>query len=511
MIVKGNSYSSASFWSMHLMRRDTNEEVRVVEMRGLTADTVRDALYEMRAIGQGAGVEKAFYIVSLNTKADEPLTPEQWSWAADRVERELGFEGQARFIVEHTKAGADGVARTHQHIAWLRIDVDTMRGISDSHNYRKHEIAARAIEQEFDLTPVESTLTRDKATVERVGRRPGSDETFRAMDSGIDPEAVKREITALWHASDNCQAFRAALEDAGYILARGDRRDFCIVDPAGDEHSLGKRLVGARAADVRAYMAEVDRGSLPALPRRGNSRAPDRRKAERRGLCGRKARRPWASSFPMSRRRSATNHRSSRRPLASWSRSRCPFPWTSSRPRHPRRRFLQARKRSRPLTPGSAKPDARRPGAPHGAHSPTARAALPVRSATCGTMRRAARRAKGAALRRARSMRAWRFGGACAPGGRTHWRKASRTPPSLRPTQPGKRAAAGATAAAHMGGTPASAGSRDIPQPAGSLARLDGRFRQRRRGGYPPETDGGDTPEEPDEPGPEPNEGPDIG
>ena len=27
----------------------------------------------------------------------------------------------------------------------------------------------------------------------------------------------------------------------------------------------------------------------------------------------------------------------------------------------------------------------------------------------------------------------------------------------------------------------------------------------------PPETDGGDTPEEPDEPGPEPNEGPDIG
>ena len=53
--------------------------------------------------------------------------------------------------------------------------------------------------------------------------------------------------------------------DAGYILARGDRRDFCIVDPAGDEHSLGKRLVGARAADVRAYMAEVDRGSLPSV------------------------------------------------------------------------------------------------------------------------------------------------------------------------------------------------------------------------------------------------------
>ena len=88
---------------------------------------------------------------------------------------------------------------------------------------------------------------------------------FRAQDTGLDPRAITAEVTELWQSADSGRAFAAALEERGYILAKGDRRDFCIIDQAGDEHSLARRISGARAADVRARMVDIDRDSLPSV------------------------------------------------------------------------------------------------------------------------------------------------------------------------------------------------------------------------------------------------------
>ena len=46
-------------------------------------------------------------------------------------------------------------------------------------------------------------------------------------------------------------------------MAKGDRRDFVVLDPTGDAHSLARRLEGVRVANVRARFADVDRESLP--------------------------------------------------------------------------------------------------------------------------------------------------------------------------------------------------------------------------------------------------------
>ena len=137
--------------------------------------------------------------------------------------------------------------------------------IHDSYNYRRHEEAAREIEETFGLRPVASTLTRDKENVPRVERRPDDWESFRAQESKIDPQAMKVELTELWQHSDSGPAFAAALEERGYILARGDRRDFCVIDRAGDEHSLGRRLSGVKAAEIRSRMEDVDRSTLPSV------------------------------------------------------------------------------------------------------------------------------------------------------------------------------------------------------------------------------------------------------
>jgi hypothetical protein len=153
----------------------------------------------------------------------------------------------------------------HQHVVWSRIDADSMTAIPDSHNYRTHELVARDIEQAYGLKAVPSTLTRDKEKTPRPERCPDDWESFRAADSKIDPKVMKAELTALWNRADSGQAFAAALAERGYVLAKGDRRDFCIVDAAGDEHSLARRIDGVKAAAIRLRMADIDREALPSV------------------------------------------------------------------------------------------------------------------------------------------------------------------------------------------------------------------------------------------------------
>jgi hypothetical protein len=260
MIINGGSRSNGSFFARHLMRADDNEQVSVIEMRGLGAETVPDAFREMRAVASGTRCTNYFYHANLNTRADERLTPEQWAQAVDALESELQLTDQPRFIVEHEKEG-----RIHRHVVWSRIDADTMTAISDSHNYRRHEEVATALEEAFGHEATARALTRDKDTTPRPGPNEKDWESFRAQESGIDPKAVKAELTDLWQRADSGQAFAAALEDRGYILVRGDRRDFCVIDPAGDEHSLARRIDGAKAAEIRARMADVDREALPSV------------------------------------------------------------------------------------------------------------------------------------------------------------------------------------------------------------------------------------------------------
>jgi hypothetical protein len=259
MIISGGSRCNWRFFSRHLMNRKDNDRVRLVELRGVSADNLLDAFREMEAVASGTRCKNFFYHADINPREEETLTPEQWEKAVDTLEKHLGLEGHSRFVVEHEKEG-----RIHRHAVWSRIDPDTMTAVPDSLTYRKHEAAAREIESDFGLKPVASVLIKDRETP-RPERRPQNWETFRGNKSGLDAEQVKAEVTALWRECDSGVAFKAALEEKGYILCRGDRRDFCLIDPAGDEHSLARRIAGAKAKDVRERMKGIDREALPTV------------------------------------------------------------------------------------------------------------------------------------------------------------------------------------------------------------------------------------------------------
>jgi hypothetical protein len=240
VIIKGKSVGGAKRLAVHLMRTDTNERAEVKEVRGVVAEDLRDALLEMEAVSAGTRTTKPFYHGSINARADERLTDKQRTQAIDRLEAELGLSGQARVVVVHEKEG-----REHCHIVWSRIDLDRMAAISDSNNYRKHELVARELEREFGHERVQG------AHIEREGKRrpertPSHAEMLQADRTGLSPKEVRAQITELWQRTETGEEFAVTLWKAGYVLARGDRRDYVVIDPKGGTHSLARRVEGAR-------------------------------------------------------------------------------------------------------------------------------------------------------------------------------------------------------------------------------------------------------------------------
>jgi hypothetical protein len=279
MIIKGESVAGAGRLAVHLQRADQNERVEILELRDVAAQNVRDALFEMEALAAATKAEKPFYHASINTLASERLTAKQRERAIEVLEEKLGLTGQPRVVVVHLKKD-----REHCHIVWSRIDQERMTAISDSHNYRKHEEAGRQLEREFGLTPVQGVhVERDGKP--RPERTPSHAEMLQAQRTGLTTDQVKEQITALWRGTESGQAFADALWRQGYVLARGDRRDFVVIDPRGGTHSLARRIEGARVKDVRERLADLDPLSFPSVAEAKEiQRGRVERAADRNGL-----------------------------------------------------------------------------------------------------------------------------------------------------------------------------------------------------------------------------------
>jgi hypothetical protein len=81
---------------------------------------------------------------------------------------------------------------------------------------------------------------------------------LQAARTGVGPEHARALLTGIWLTTNNGKEFQAALGEKGWVLARGDRRDFVAIDPTGGIHSIARRIEGAKAADVRARFADID-------------------------------------------------------------------------------------------------------------------------------------------------------------------------------------------------------------------------------------------------------------
>jgi hypothetical protein len=256
MIAKGNLHAHGAKLAAYLTTGKDGERAELAELRGFAATNIRDAFIDVQIQSEATRAEKPFFHAYVRLPADETLTPAQWQVAADRIERRLGFDDQPRAVAFHYKANGE----THMHVAWSRIDLDTMRAIDPGLYKNKLKELSRELEREFGLTLVRNERAPDDKT-----QAADRQEFEQARRLGVDLKEVRNVIHDCWHQADNGKAFAAALEQHDLILARGDKRDFVIVDSAGGDHALSKRITGATAAQTRARLADLDPRTLPSV------------------------------------------------------------------------------------------------------------------------------------------------------------------------------------------------------------------------------------------------------
>lgn len=190
------------------------------------------------------------------------MTPEQWQRSVDVLEKELGMTGQPRAVVLHEKHG-----REHIHVVWQSTNIDTMTLFSDSNNYAAHERASMALELEFGHELVPGKHAKRDMDQPAPKAEVTHAEWQQAERTGIDPRDLKEMITQLHQQSDSAQAFKATLEDHGFVLAKGDRRDYVLVDEQGEVHSLARQIKGVTAKDLRQFMTGIDPQAIPSVER----------------------------------------------------------------------------------------------------------------------------------------------------------------------------------------------------------------------------------------------------
>jgi hypothetical protein len=235
VIIKGMARGRARQLAAHLLRSDQNESVKLCEARGTLASDVAGALEELEARGRAGRSKAPLYHASLSPEAAFPLRGEQIRQAVDLLEEKLGLCGQPRIIVLHRKD-----EREHVHVVWSRVSAETGRAISTSWNYRIHEAVSRELEVRFGHPSVQNSRPRSQRPSRRQALR--DHEVHQFQRSGSNADAVASELADLWQESESGEQFRQRLEEAGYILARGDRRSFVVIDRAGIVHSLTRRI-----------------------------------------------------------------------------------------------------------------------------------------------------------------------------------------------------------------------------------------------------------------------------
>ena len=271
MIIKTKVRGGPTQLADYLLRNEKNERAELLEMRGFRG-TLKGALsLEEELTRRETHCEKPFYHVAFRAAPGEELNEEQWRKCADRLEEKLGLEGHNRAMVLHEKEG-----ERHLHVVWSRLDPETLKAANLYHDHYRCKEVAREIERELNLTRV-----RDKAP-ERELDAPTMGEEQQARRKGQELDKTREAIREAWEKSKDGRSFAEELEKRGLALAQGDRRDFVALDQEGSVYTIGKRTTGARAAEVREKLADLDRERVPTVEKaREKAQALEREREER--------------------------------------------------------------------------------------------------------------------------------------------------------------------------------------------------------------------------------------
>lgn len=267
MILVGSQRGGAGNLARHLLNEKDNDHVTVHELRGFTARDLHGAFEEAHAISLGTNCKQFLFSLSFNPPKDVAVDVAALLAAAERAEEKLGLSGQPRAVVIHEKNG-----RRHAHVVWSRIDAQEMKAVNLPHFKNRLNNLSKDLFLEYGWqlpdgykengwkNPLNFTLA----------------EWQQAKRLDLDPREIKQVFREAWERSDGQQSFKAALEESGFFLARGDRRGFVALDIHGEVYSVA-RMAGIKTKDLNARL-----GSPDALPSVNEAKADTHRRMSSR-------------------------------------------------------------------------------------------------------------------------------------------------------------------------------------------------------------------------------------
>ncbi len=254
MIAKGNTHNNGAKLATYLTTGKDNERATLWQLRGFASDDIVEAFRSVHVMAEALPqCQKPFFHVQVRNPEGETLTREQWECAANRIEAKLGLTDQPRAIAFHRD---EDTGHEHMHVAWSRIDGEKLKARALPFYQLRLKEVCRELEIELGLTRV----TNDRRG---PALAPNRNEHEQARRLGVDIHETRNKIRDCFERSDNGRAFETALAEHGLTLAKGQRRDYIVLDRAGGMHALGMRVLGVTAGDARQRLADIDRAQLP--------------------------------------------------------------------------------------------------------------------------------------------------------------------------------------------------------------------------------------------------------
>jgi hypothetical protein len=256
MIAKGVTHGQGARLARYLITGKDRERAELLELRGFALEGIVDAFRSVQLMARATKCVLPFFHVSVRNRDSENLDAEQWRYAADTIERSLGLSDQPRAIAFHTCLETGD---SHMHIAWSRIDEDSLTAKPLPFYKERLKRVCRELEQRFGLAEV-SSVRKGK-----IAYAPTRKEEEQSRRLSVDLRDHRETIRACFERSDCGRSFQRSLKEQGLVLARGERRDFLAIDRAGGIHALGKRILGVSAAQLRGRLADLIHDGLPTV------------------------------------------------------------------------------------------------------------------------------------------------------------------------------------------------------------------------------------------------------
>jgi hypothetical protein len=252
MWIKGRRRGGAKDLAAHLQKTDENEAVHIRELEGfsfegLTGQNLEKAIRQMEAIGYGKGDKRNLFHTIIAPAYGETLTAAQQKAMVEYYAKQMGFKGHQYALIEHWKKG-----KQHFHLVFNIINPETGKTHELKWTKKKEWQISRDLEALFG-----------HATPTPKGKAAHTPEMQRGKRTGTDPRKMRKEVTAIFHASKTTKEIIATLDKAGYALSRGKRDQLVLVDKYGDTHGLMRRIEGKTLADLRQKFPDIEKMKLP--------------------------------------------------------------------------------------------------------------------------------------------------------------------------------------------------------------------------------------------------------